>query len=480
MNRDLGQIIARNYIFGFGAQIVLRLLSWLFSVYVIRGLGAAEYGKYTQVLAFIAIFSVLGDLGVSTYAGREIAKDHVATRQLFWNIRALRFMLAFVVILVSTGSAWLLGRSEDILLGIFFASSGLFLYVFQGTTEFVLTGYERVDYVSVLTMVSQGLYLVFGVVVMVKGLGFLGLIFATWPGLIVFILLGGWLVRHRLHADTRLQLTPGSWIELIRSGLPFGLTTLTNMLSFRLDTILLGIWVTNTAIGNYNAAYNLIFTLLTLTASLNSALLPSLSRYFMQDPTKTREIYQRVMRYLFIFSLPIAVGTTILAREIILTLYGEDLSGAIRPLQILIWVLPVLTFTSLCGSITTVFHLEKKTARINAINALVNFSINILVIPFFGILGASVATVFTEIVGIFQFGFVLREHFDWAVLTRSLFQPLLAALIMGAGVFILRDTLQLWSIGAGVLLYLASSYLLGVWDLIELKLISKTMLRGLV
>jgi O-antigen/teichoic acid export membrane protein len=480
MNRDLGQTIARNYIFGFGAQIVLRLLSWLFSIYVIRGLGAAEYGKYTQVLAFIAIFSVLGDLGISSYAGREIAKDHNATRQLFWNIRALRFMLAFLVILVSTGSAWLLGRSEDILLGILFASSGLFLYVFQGTTEFVLTGYERVDYVSVLTMISQLLYLIFGVYVMVKGLGFIGLIFATWPGVIVFIILGEWLIRQRLKADVRFQFTPGSWIELIRSGIPFGLTTLTNMLSFRLDTILLGLWVTDAAIGHYNAAYNLIFTLLTLTATLNGALLPSLSRYFVQDPMKTREIYQRVMRYLFIFSLPIAVGTTILAKEIILTLYGADLSGAIRPLQILIWVLPVLTFTSLCGSITTVFHLEKKTARINAINALVNFSINILIIPFYGIIGASVATVFTEIVGIFQFGFILREHFDWAVLTRSLVQPLLAAAIMGAGVLLLRDTLQLWSIGVGVALYLASSYLLGVWDLIELKLISKTMLKGLV
>jgi O-antigen/teichoic acid export membrane protein len=480
MKRKLSETIARNYVFGVGAQVSMRVLSWLFSVFVVRGLGATEYGKYTQVLAYMAIFSVFGDLGISTYAAREIAKSHDCTREFFWNIRALRFLLSFVVLLFATGSAWLLGRSQAIVLGILIASCEVFLYVFQGSVEFLLSGYERVDYVSFLTILSRCLYLLAGIFVLLKGYGFVGLVFATWPGVIVFAVVGEWLIRRKLSADVSFQIDPDRWWSLIRSGLPFGLTTLTSMLSFKMDTILLGLWVTDAVVGQYNVAYNLILTLLTVTSSLNGALLPSLSRVFVQDRAKAQAIYQRVIRYLFIFSLPIAVGTTILAPDIVLALYGEDLAGAIRPLQILVWVLPVLTLTALCGSVTTVFHLEKQTARVNVVNALANLCLNIVAIPMFGILGASVVTVLTELLGLFQFGLVLRRDFDWRAILLSFVQPLIAAVVMAVGVFLVHDALRLWSIPFGTVLYISVCYVLGVWRFQEIRVLGKTVLRGIV
>ena len=250
------------------------------------------------------------------------------------------------------------------------------------------------------------------------------------------------------------------------------------MLSFRLDTILLGIWITDEVVGNYNAAYNLIFNLLTFTATLNAALLPTLSRIFINEPDTTRQIYQRVMRYLFVFSLPIAVGTTLLAREIIVFLYTDKLSGAILPLQILIWVLPVLTFTSLCGSVTTVFHLERKTARINLINALVNIIGNLIVIPLFGILGASISTVFTEVVGMFQFGYVLRERFAWGKILETYIPVILTSFIMGVVVYLVRPYLHIYSVLIGAVVYILMGYFTKVWDWHEIRAISKSMLKS--
>lgn len=479
-SRDLGQIIARNYVFGVAAQIFIRFLAWLFQIYVIRGLGPEVYGRYTQVLAFMAIFSVFGDLGISNYASREIAKNHGVTKELFWNVRLIRFLLAFLVLFLAAGSAWILNRPQDLIIGVIVASCELFLYVFQGTSELVLRGFERLDYVSLLVMLSQALFLVSGMFVMLNNLGYLGLVLATWPGTLAFALVGEWLIRRKLAIEVPLQINPRRWGGLVRAGVPFGLTTFTNMLSFRLDTILLGVWITNTAVGYYNAAYNLIFTLLTFTGTLNNALLPSLSRVYVDDPQKTQRIYQRVIGYLFILSMPIAVGTTILAKEIILTLYGEALSGSILPLQILIWVLPLLTFTSLCGSITTVFHLERKTARINVINAVANLSMNLIAIPTLGILGASITTVMTELLGLFQFGYVLREHFVWMRLVKSLLKPLFASLIMGLAVFLTRDLVGLWSILLGIVIYIGINYALGVWNLTELRSIGQTMRRSVV
>jgi O-antigen/teichoic acid export membrane protein len=480
MKRTLGETIARNYVFGVGAQLSVQVLSWLFSILVVRGLGAAEYGKYAQVGAYIGIFAIFGDLGISTFAQREIAKDRGRTREFFWNLGALRFLLAFVVLFLAVGSAWLLGRPSDIMLGIWLVSFRGFLYVFQGTVETVLRGYERLDYVSSLRVLSQAMYLMGGIFVMLNGYGFIGLIIATLPGVIAFAVAGRWLIRHKLFADVSFQINPAHWWSLVRSGFPFGLTTFTNVLSSQLGTILVGLWVTNAAVGYYDLAYTLVLTLLTLTSGLNAALLPSLSRLFVQDRDRTVAIYRRVIRYLFVLSLPIAAGTTILAKDIVLTLYGEDLAGAVRPLQILIWVFPVLAFTSLCGSLTTAFHLEKPTARINIVNAIVNLFLNILAVPSFGVLGASVVIVLTELVGLFQFGLLLRRDFDWDPILRSFVQPVVAAIVMAVGVLLVRDALGMWAIGVGAVLYFGVGYVVGVWRFEELKGLGKMVLRGVV
>jgi O-antigen/teichoic acid export membrane protein len=475
MKQSVIKTIARNYLFGMGAQGGIRLLSFLFSIFVVRGLGPEEFGKYTQVLAYMAIFSIFGDLGVSNFASREIAKQHEASRNFFWNVRVLRIILGFLVVSLSTSSAYLLGRSPEIILGVFISSLSVFFFAFQGTVEIVLTGYERVDYVSMLMVLSQTLYLVFGIIVMLNHWGYIGLIFATWPGAIISTIVGGKLIRKKLKADVPLNIEINQWPKLIKSGIPFGVITFTNMLSFKVDTILLGIWVSDAQVGYYNAAYNLIFTLLTFTNTLNSTLLPTLSRLFVTDSNRTQIIYHKAIQYLAIFSLPVAFGTTILAKEIIQTLYGEQMMGAVLPLQILIWVLPVLVITSLCGSITTVFHLERQSARVNAVNAVFNLLLNLLVIPFFGIIGASLATVLTEMVGFGQFIKILSKQFNWPQLLKSLIKPLVACLIMSVGVFFVYKTIHMWAILLGVGLYIIACYVVRMDNISEIRTMSRLL-----
>ena len=215
---SLSKIIARNYVSGIGAQFVLRILSWLFQIYVIRNLGAEVFGKYSQVLAFIAIFSILGDLGISNYASREIAQDHSKKDELYWNVRAIRFLLTFVVVIVATGSAWILNRPMDIVIGVFIASCELFLYIFMGSVEFLLNGYERVDIVSGLVIVSRVLFLITGMLVMVNNIGYLGLVMATWPGVLLYAILGEWIIRKRLNIRMPFQITPKTWSGLLLAG----------------------------------------------------------------------------------------------------------------------------------------------------------------------------------------------------------------------------------------------------------------------
>src|SRR5258706_4712302 len=92
----VGRTIARNTAFGVGAQLVLRMASFIFQVAVINNLGDENWGKYNIVIGWATLFGVLGDLGITQYLTREIARDKSNANQLFWNSVILRFLLATV------------------------------------------------------------------------------------------------------------------------------------------------------------------------------------------------------------------------------------------------------------------------------------------------------------------------------------------------------------------------------------------------
>ena len=94
--QSAGRIIARNTAFGVGAQFALRGLGFLFGLLVARRLGNADYGQYQVVLAWAGLFSFIGDLGITQYMTREIARDKKRVGEMFWDVAALRFLLAIV------------------------------------------------------------------------------------------------------------------------------------------------------------------------------------------------------------------------------------------------------------------------------------------------------------------------------------------------------------------------------------------------
>jgi peptidoglycan biosynthesis protein MviN/MurJ (putative lipid II flippase) len=75
---------------------------------------------------------------------------------------------------------------------------------------------------------------------------------------------------------------------------------------------------------------------------------------------------------------------------------------------------------------------ERIVARSVVISSAVNVLANLALVPLFGLRGAALMTVLTELVLVTQYVWLLRDQLrglDW---TRYLLRPLLAALAMGA------------------------------------------------
>lgn len=458
--KPLSTIIVKNSIFSLLGQVAIKVLSFSFSIFVVRRLGDASFGKYSTALAYVGVYAIFSDLGLAPYMVREVAKDNEKSSFMFFNVAALRLILSAGTLAVIIGSAVLLNRSPDLILGAAVAGFGLFLYAIEGPLESLFQAKERLDYLSVVNVLNQLTFVGLGTFVLVRGYGFVSLLVASLCSLSVATVVGLVIFARRL-GGLHWQFNPQRWLYLLRAALPFGVIGFALGLSYKASTVLLQYYHGDGVTGWYNVAYNLIFMLMMISHAVNLALYPSMCRQHAADPQTIPALYERALKYLFLLSIPIATGTTVLGDRIIYFLYTEEFAAAILPLRILIWVLPLMFLTELLGNVVVVHNQEKKVVQALLISTAVNVPLNLLLIPPFGLSGASIVTLATEIVLAVQYLWLLREELSALNYTVVFLKPAMAAAGMSAVLLALRHLNLFVLIGLGAVVYLGLLILSG-------------------
>ncbi len=459
--------IFRNSIFTFAAQTIIKIFSFAFSIFVARYLGAESFGQYSAITAFVGTFAIFSDLGLSLYTTRQIARwqdvpdGKQKASDLYTNILILRLFLAIITVISVTIVAYATQRPIPIILGIAVNSIILVLYAVQGSSEAVLGGYERLDITSSTKIINQIIFVFVGGLLLWVGLGYYGLIAANLIGVTVMMIICWFAVRN---IGLKIGMpNPRIWIRLLKSSIPFGVIGFALGLSYKFDTVLLNIFRSDQETGYYSAAYNLIFSLVVFSNAINTALYPSLSRISVTAPEKLASFYNRVLRYLMLISLPIAVGGTILAVQIIFFLYGKDYAPSIIALRILIWVLPFMYASEFLGYVIVIANKEARVVRAVIISTSFNILFNIILVPKYGYIAASVMTVLTEVVLVGQYAYYLRNQLKGLNLFQNVVRPLFSALLMGVVVFSLHTRLNLiFNIIIGIAIYTIVAFVIGL------------------
>lgn len=461
---QFSHIVFKNSAFGLAGQLAIKLLSFGFSVLVIRHLGADSFGQYSAVLAFGAVFVFFGDMGLSPYTVRQVARLREAREggrirgNLYGNVLALRLVLSVLAAGMVIGAAVITGRPHVMIGAIALGTLGLIMYAVQGSSEAVLVGFERLDLSAGAKVLNQLVFVVAGGAALWLGLGYYGLVIASLLG-IALMTYSCWLAVKRLGV---YPLRPDwrSWPPLLKSALPFGVIAFTLGLSYKFDSVLLNIYRGDAETGYYNSAYNVIFSAAVLSNALNVALYPSLARQAVVQPGALPRIYERTLRYLMMVALPIAAGVFVLADQLVPMLFTTDYLPAVPALQIVIWAVPLVYASEFLGYIVVVRGEERRVARAIVASTGLNVALNLLLVPRFGYLAAAAMTVVTEAVLVGQYVWLLRHLLSGLDLGRALLRPLVATLLMAWVAVALRDLPLVVNVTLAASIYLASLILL--------------------
>ena len=105
------------------------------SVFLLRGLGVDDFGRYATVGALLAIVSVVSDAGLTAIGTRELSLQKTAEERerLLANLVALRLCLALTAIAVAVAFSLIAGYERVMVLGVVLGGLGVLLVNTQAT-----------------------------------------------------------------------------------------------------------------------------------------------------------------------------------------------------------------------------------------------------------------------------------------------------------------------------------------------------------
>lgn len=400
--------IFKNFSMVFISDLAGRVLFFFLILSIARFLGAEGLGYYSFVFAFVGLFVLFNDLGLSTLFVREVSRSHESAQKYLSNILSIKIILGVLTFIASAITIFAVEGRPFIIYAVLLASLAMFFSSMKDTFLSVFQSFERMTFIAAIRAIESFLIVAFSITALLLGYG---VIAVTLVFLCIYILTFSVsmfavmrIVKLRLSADFY------SWKKFIIQSSPFWLTGIFMAVYFRIDTVMLGVMRGYAETGIYNAAYRLLDALYIIPGALIPVLYPVMSRLHIAGKKMLEEIYRRAFSYLLIIALPMAVGATFLAERIMAFVYSgnfsADVHGAAIGLQILIWAEVFIFLSSISGHLLNSINRQVTFTITAAAAAGANVLLNIYFISRWGYIGAAITTVMTEfgvLVSLFYF-----------------------------------------------------------------------------
>ncbi|HMK53517.1 MAG TPA: oligosaccharide flippase family protein [Methanobacteriaceae archaeon] len=468
--------IAKNTTLLLIASIISYLLGFFTTIYSARYLGAGEFGVLSLALALTGIFGVITDLGLGTLTVREVARDKSLKDKYFFNTLIMKVLLSFLTMGLMVVTVNIIGYPQTIATVIYIITGSVLIGSFSSVFSSIFQAYEKMEYLSLSTVLNS--ILLFAGVLLAIHYKMDIIVFAILYFIIsLFILVYSVSVYKLNFSFSELKIDWSFWEPTMKEALPFGVAAVFVTVFYWIDSIMLSVMVNNEVVGWYNAAYKLIFVFLSFYAVYITSIFPVMAGFFKTSKTSLKFAYERSFKYMIIISVPLAVGTTLLADKIILFIYGTDYLPAIVVLQVLVWTVVFMFLNGVSGNLLGSINKQPSVTKILAIGVTLNIVLNLILIPKFSYVGSAAATVVTELVILPFYLYILlkTEYAEINNLLKDIPKILFSNLVMVVVIIFLRDVNLILLIFFSALVYFATIYLTKSFDEHDLDIF-----RGLV
>ncbi|MCZ3364922.1 MULTISPECIES: flippase [Methanobacterium] len=464
--------IAKNTSWLLISQILSYLLIFFATIYSAKYLGVENFGILSLSIAFTSIFVVFTDLGLSTLTIREVSRNKSLKSKYLANFILFKIFLAIVMFFFTFVAVSILSYPFQVRLIIYIMTLSVILNSFAGLISSIFQAYEKMEYLSMGAFISNVLIFI-GTIIAIE-LHLNVLIFAVVYlianlGLFVFYIMI-YMLKFSLPS---LELDITFWKDNIKLALPFGVTGVFVTIYYWIDSVMLSVMVNSDAVGFYNAAYRLVLVLLVIPSILNTVIFPVMSQFYVTSRESLKMVYEKYFKYMAILGIPLGFGVTLLAKKIVVLIFGVEYMGSVVAFQILVWSTTIIFMSGAFARLLEASNKQMVITKITGICAIVNILLNFVFIPQFSYIGASIITVLTEILS-FIFGLKAVSGMGYGfsrVEFIILIKVCISSFIMSMFIIIFYNFNVILLIVGSLLIYFMVLYCLNGWDNEDVKII---------
>ncbi len=394
-------------------KVITASSTLLITIIIGRSLGPTGYGDFTKIFVFVGYFYTFADFGLNAIYVKNQNTQNDQIKYLF-GLRLLIGLLFFALAvsisaLLPYNEALGTGFSPEVKLGIAIASITILTQSLFTTTNAYFQKKLRYDLSTIAAVCSSAVVLIFTLTSSFMHLPLHAYVAAYVFGGIALVSSAYLLIEKIFKTSLYPSFSKSVFLSFFKKSWPIGTALVFNLIYFRLDVIILSYTRTSQEVGIYGLAYQFFEASLSIPIFFANALFPLLAALYQKDTHSFQKEVKRWAVLLVACSVLLTLALMV-ASYLIPILFDNRFQKSQLSLTILSLGLPFFFMSALMWHLVIINNRQKYLMYCYLLGALFNLVLNLIFIPKFGYIAASVITVLSEALITILLFLVIKMH----------------------------------------------------------------------
>lgn len=391
--------------------IVCRVVQALFSVIVsmltARYLGPSNYGVINYAAAIVAFVVPIMQLGFRNTLVQEFVKKPDKEGEVLGTALVLNLASAFLCIVGIVSFVMIANRGETETIIVCSLYSLNLIFQALEMSQYWYQAKLLSKYTSVISLCAYAVVSAYRIVLLITQKSIYW--FAISQALDFMIISVALLVFYRKLSPQRLRFSVKQAKSMLNFSKYYIVSSMMVTVFGHIGSIFLKFLIDDAAVGYYTVTVSCAG----MTGFLFAAIVDSARPTILENKHQNNEsVFEKNMIRLYAIIIFLSflqgVALSLFSPLVIRIFYGSAYEAAIAPLRIIAW----FTLFSNLGMVRNVWILAEQKQQylwiINLVGAVSNILLNIILIPIFGVVGAAIASVVTQIIANVIIGYIIR------------------------------------------------------------------------
>ena len=378
-----------------GAKVIQMVLSLIVGVLTARFLGPNNYGLINYGTAYVSFFTALCTLGLNNVIIKDFIDNPNQKGQAIGTCLVFRFFASALSIFLIFLISYFVDYGEFLTIvvvslcsiSLIFQIVDIFNYYFQSLYKSKIT--------AIATLAAYIIVSLYKIVLLALNKDVKWFAFATSVdylvlGVILFLV-------YKFSNGPKLSFSFSKGKDLLKNSYHYILSNMMVAIYAQTDKIMLKQMLSETEVGFYSVATTICtmwtFILMAIIDSMYPTILNLHDKNKVAFEKKNKQLYALV----FYISIFVSLCFQILSPTIIYILYGNSFMPAVDPLRVVTWYTAFSYLGVARNAWIVCEHNQKYLKWMYGGAAFINVMLNFLLIPFFGAVGAALASLITQV-----------------------------------------------------------------------------------